>query len=148
MEADPSPAQHPRDGISRSVPRSQESLHMAEVGGSGPPPEMHDDVFPDALRLDEDEALVLAQEASLKTSTDASLNDKMLESEMRHAQQLSLRQSQADAARAREREEDELRLALEASMESSKPAASTPSAATSKRTAAAEEEPEYRQNYG
>tara|TARA_B110001452_G_C15156051_1_gene402228 strand:+ start:260 stop:589 length:330 start_codon:yes stop_codon:yes gene_type:complete len=109
---------------------------------------MHDDVFPDALRLDEDEALVLAQEASLKTSTDASLNDKMLESEMRHAQQLSLRQSQADAARAREREEDELRLALEASMESSKPAASTPSAATSKRTAAAEEEPEYRQNYG
>lgn len=115
---------------------------MAETAGAGGGNQAQDDGLRDALRLDEDEALALAQEASLKTATDASLNDKMLESELRHAQQLSLRQSQADAARVKEREEEELRLALEASMESSKPAAST------QRTAAAEEEPEYRQNYG
>ena len=112
-------------------------------GGGGGGDQRDYDGLQDGSRLDEDEALELAREASLRTGTDAALNDKMLDSELRRAQHLSLRQSQADAARATEREEEELRLALDASM-----ASSTPSANASQRTAAAVEEPTYRQNYG
>ena len=76
---------------------------------------------PDPAEDEDEAALRWAQAESLKQTQDAGLPDAMLESELRQAARLSLRQSQADAERLRQQEEEELERAMQASLQSAPP---------------------------
>ena len=132
----------------------QESLRMS---GGGPgaaqaPPSNEEADEQGSLRYEaeEEEALRWAQAESLKATQDAGLPDLMLESELRQATQLSLRQRQAEEERLRQQEEAELARALEASLQSAPSAARLAPRPTPEAAAAAQprtQEPEYTQNY-
>ena len=85
---------------------------------------------PDPAEDEDEAALRWAQAESLKQTQDAGLPDAMLESELRQAARLSLRQGQADAERLRQQEEEELERAMQASLQSAPPprAAAPPAA--------------------